>query len=248
MSVKCPFCQERVNFSRDGICPECDGELSDSQMDSLRRALKKKRKSNQITCELCGEKNSPSSVECTSCGEPFYENSNSYGNSGGIWSKGKILVMDVDAKLPDICIKTNLPAKGNKIEQKLRWSPLWITLLGGALMGLIFSKVAIVHVGISKKWQDRRKKKLWIKYGVALFGFILVPLSVTIMNTAGESEFIEIIAALFIPIGIIMCLVGTVLALTDKIGLYAKKITDDYIFIKGAHKDYVKRFPQWEGE
>lgn len=40
--------------------------------------------------------------------------------SAGLWRQGELLVMGKDAVLPDICVKTGLPAGGHRIQRSLR--------------------------------------------------------------------------------------------------------------------------------
>ncbi len=257
MSVKCPFCHERVNFSYDGICPECDGELNESQLNSMNKAIQKGQQSQLITCKMCGEKNNPTEEECVSCGEPVEGSTSLRHRTEAIWSHGKLLVMDRDAILPNICIKSNEPAEGNYLKQKLTCLPKWsvpiviivllLTLLGGAILALVLQKKATIEVGISKKWQLRRKKRLWIKWGTAAFGLLLIPVGILVLDFT-EGDTAETIAVILFSMSGLMLFGGMMLAALDNYGIVAKKITDEYIYIKGAHQDYVNRFPVWEGE
>jgi hypothetical protein len=163
---------------------------------------------------------------------------------GGVWRKGNLLVMHQRAQLPQICVKSGMPAT-TWLKRDMSWfHPLcYLALLGGliplVIVALIVTKKATVHVGLCEEWAARRKRWLWISWSIALFGIALIIGGIV----AGANE-IEI-GFIGLPIGIVVLLIGAIIGSMGSRIVVPKKITDEYVWLKGVHPDVLNMFPEW---
>jgi len=254
MQVKCPFCAEQVTFRSNGVCPACQTQLSEQQQQKLSAFIQKKQAAKsggkEIQCALCGTRNSAERFECSDCGEPLRETTEKGDTALQIYRKKKTLVFPREAVLPDVCIKTNHPAKGNREEKKLYWYPVWAFLVGGLLLAFCFQKKAVVSFGVSKEYQKHKRKLKWTGIAIAMGGVMLSVLMIFIVNSdllkvlpAGSGEEICIVLAV---VGIVVSLAGLIFAILQSRFVTPVKITKTHVFLNGAHAGYLDRFPQWE--
>lgn len=166
------------------------------------------------------------------------------GYQGGVWRKGNILVMHQRARLPEICVKSGAPAT-TWLKRDMSWfHPLcYLALLGGliplVIVALIVTKKATVHVGLCAEWAARRKRWLIIGWSSALLGLGLI--FGGIILAANEMD----AGAIGIPIGILILLVGAIAGSIGSRIVTPKKITDEYVWLKGVHPDVLNMFPEW---
>src|SRR3989339_341941 len=89
-----------------------------------------------------------------------------------IWKSGELLVMHVNAKLPDRCIKTNKPANGSRKTVTLNWHPpaLYVLIILNffiyAIVAIIINKKARIEFGVSN--EVIKKHNLIRKIGLAV--------------------------------------------------------------------------------
>ena len=160
-------------------------------------------------------------------------------DSEGIWRSGKFLVMRKDAQLPDRCIKTNQPANGKRFKSELYWHEPWIYLLCliGVLIylivALILRKKAIVHFGVTEAVLQKRTKVIW---GSTILGGVgLIPM---FMASAIQS-----VSLVFLGLGFLL---GSLIWVSISATLIrAERIEEDYVWIRGASKEYLALLPEW---
>src|SRR6185436_19456414 len=89
---------------------------------------------------------------------------NQYGspNMGGLWREGQLLVMDRDARLPNICVKSGQPAQ-RFLARNLSWQPPWLRAMAVvfgwliyAILAASYGKKATIHIALSENWFQRR--------------------------------------------------------------------------------------------
>ncbi len=250
MNVKCPFCKERVVFSRDGVCSACDEKLNSKQMIALEKALTKrstppKRTSQLIACWVCGAENDLADGRCQECDEPLEEVPLTPRQMKGIWRKGKILVMALDARLPDICIMTNKPAHGFSEKKTLTAIPFWAKLM--SYFKHLFKKKVTIEYGLYEKWEDDNMVVRFLSFIATVFCLIVLIYSSYVLYTATEA------GEDGSPAYWIVFLISTLSFLyflyktkKSSVNIEATKITKEYVFIKGINIDFVRRFPKWD--
>lgn len=160
----------------------------------------------------------------------------------GLWREGNVLVMHKQAPLPDICMKSNLPAN-RRLRRDLRWHhpavfvALLVNLIVYLIIAMIMTKKATIHMPLTDEWFGRRRTRMLIAWGVALLAVLM---------------FFGGIAAIDTDYGIFITLAGLFVALGAGIGgllgcqlVTPKRMTDQYIWLKGVHPDYLDRLPVW---
>ena len=165
---------------------------------------------------------------------------------GGVWRKGGILIMHQRAQLPPICVKSGLPATTWLKRNLSYYHPLcYLALLGGLIpfvvIALIVTKKATVHIGLTDEWAARRKR--WIAIGWLTAGVGLAMLIGGFVSAANEFQS----GILGIPVGLVIALIGAIMGNFGAAVVTPKKITDDYVWLKGVHPDVLNMFPEWQG-
>ncbi|MHC4178051.1 MAG: hypothetical protein ACYSWU_11130 [Planctomycetota bacterium] len=164
--------------------------------------------------------------------------------SGGVWRQGNLLVMHKRATLPDRCVKSNEPAHGRRLLRDMFWHPPWIylTIFIGLLVYVILvmmlRKRATIRIGLSKQWFAKRRRAILIGWGLVLSSAAMV---VGGISKAGEFPY----APALIPLGFVVFLVGAIYGLIAARMVAPARITDDYVWVKGVHPDFLASLPNW---
>lgn len=167
-------------------------------------------------------------------------------STGGIWSDGKVLVMHKQANLPDVCIKSNQPTDGYRLKRKLTWhhpaviAAVLISPLVYIILAVILSKKATLQIGLSEVWRKKRGTRIAIAWGCFLLGVLMIVAAVVVGNSRNGSG--GIVAACVIS-GLLLILGGAIYGLLAARMVYPQKIDDEYVYLKGAHPDFIARFP-----
>lgn len=162
----------------------------------------------------------------------------------GIWRQGKLLVMHKAAPLPDRCVKSNQPANGRTLKRKLHWHhpAAYLALLANLIIYIIvasiLTKTATIQIGLSEPWFARRRRRIFVAWGVVLLGCVMI--GVGISQIEAENG----LAALILG-GFVVALGGAIYGVIAARLVTPKKITDTHVWLKGVHPDYLKEFPEW---
>jgi len=171
----------------------------------------------------------------------------SSGNEKGIWRDGNRLVVHKQAELPPICVKTNEPSARN-IKRKYYWHhpsvflAILINILIYVILALVLRKQHTLEVPVSEETASKRRNGIAIGWalslsGVALFfGAMFFLLSATPQSNAAIGVVGLFLAAFLLIAG---CIVGGGAAAV----IQPKKMTESATWFKGAHSDYLARFP-----
>lgn len=164
----------------------------------------------------------------------------------GLWRQGNVLVMHKLAPLPEICLKSNQPAT-RRLTRKLQWHhPLiGLTILAGVLVYLILAMIlmkrATIHIALTEEWFAIRRRRILFAWGLALTGVLLLIAGVAFIDQTNS------------PLPLIVIFAAIALFVTSLIyGQYAtalvspKRMTDDYIWLKGVHPDFLDRLEVWQ--
>jgi hypothetical protein len=163
----------------------------------------------------------------------------------GLWRQGNVLVMHKQAPLPDICLMSNQQAT-RRLKRNLQWHhpAIALSILAGVLiyviLALILTKRATIYVPLTEEWYERRKRRMifsWVA-GLVFVGMMVLGLVLAIQLEDG-------VYALLLLFGFIGGLV-TLIVGTSLVGLVTpKRITDDYVWLKGVHPDFLNRLEPW---
>jgi len=151
----------------------------------------------------------------------------------GVWRHGKKLVMTRQATLPDRCIRTNQPANGNRLTCKLAWHEpaFYLLLLPGILpyvvFALIFRKKATIEVGFTEAFTRALRIAVIGSRTLFLLGFVLLAFTDQVI------------------IGLLAMVVAIVWGVVWTRTVTAVRIEDNYIWLKGVHRDYLAALPLW---
>jgi hypothetical protein len=194
-------------------------------------------------------------------GNPFAENVNPYAAPqvagyqpkmpgvgadpfSGLWRQGNMLVMHKLAPLPDICLKSNQPAT-RRLKRTLHWHhpAIFIALLISPLiyiiLALVLQKRAIIHMPMTDEWFARRRTRMLIAWGLALFSILLAVGAGVLAETIGDATPLIFISALVTGLG------GLIFGLVSCRMISPQRITDEYVWINGVHPDFLNRLEVW---
>jgi hypothetical protein len=166
-----------------------------------------------------------------------------------VWRDGKQLVMRQGSSLPYRCLKTN-DAADDLLPRKLYWHhpALYLVLLFSPLIYVILAfllrKKAEVELPVCRHIRQRRVRALILAwaFGLGGIGLLIAGLFLADRQPGGE------IAVLVAFGGLAVGLIGAVVALQFAGLISAAKINEKYVWIKGAHAEYLAQLPDWPGE
>ncbi len=246
--VRCPKCSATVSIPDPNASEELVDFVDDEDELPVRPAVIRKRDSKQ-PCPMCGALNPRKATECKSCGEELSSGPHKGGLRGTeeVWRSGKILVMHKEAKLPDRCIKTNGPAD-HWLKRKLSWHhpAIFITILAGALIYIIIavvaSKSATIHIGLSNAARSRRRYAILFGWLTGLSSLVMMGFGISIYSATEPGLFMLLFFS-----GLVFGLVGIVWCSQIASCVTPSKIDKEYVWLKGAHPDYLNELPEWDG-
>jgi len=162
----------------------------------------------------------------------------------GLWRQGNVLVMHKAAPLPDICLKSNGKAT-RRLPRSLSWHHpaifilVVISPLIYIIVALIVRKTATIQLPLTDEWYARRRWRMLIAWSLALACIPLFILSCALVehyDAAGllmaGSIFGVLGAAIY---GLLACRLVT-----------PERITDQYIWLKGVHPEFLNRLEVWQ--
>ena len=162
----------------------------------------------------------------------------------GLWRQGTILVLHKMAPLPDICLLSNQPAN-RRLKRSMHWHhpAIYIALLISPIiyiiLALILQKTATIHIGLTNEWYTRRRRRMLLAWSMALAGALLFGMGIAV----GESS--EGVAVAGVILGLLLALSGLIYGLIACRLVTPQRITDQYVFIKGVHPDFLNRLEPW---
>jgi hypothetical protein len=163
----------------------------------------------------------------------------------GLWRQGNILVMHKMAPLPDICLKSNQPAN-RRLKRNLSWHhpAIALTILVGVLiyviLAMILTKRATIYVPLTEEWYARRQRRMLFAWGVGLVCIGLMVGGIVLAVQTEQAEYIILLLVGFLA-GLFTLVFGQM-----AVGLVApKRMTDEYIWLKGVHVEFLNRLDYW---
>lgn len=163
----------------------------------------------------------------------------------GLWRQGNVLVMHKMAPLPDICLLSNQPAN-RRLTRNLSWHhpAIALTILAGLLiyviLAVILTKRATILLPLTNEWYARRQRRMLYSWGVGLACLGMMVGGVILTAQTDHGEFLLLTLVGFIG-GLVTLIAGQAL-----VGLVSpKRITDEYVWLKGVHPDFLNRLDPW---
>ena len=167
-------------------------------------------------------------------------------NQGGIWRDGNTLIMQKHAVLPDVCLKRNVKTEGYRLKRKLSWHHpalfllVLISLPIYAILAIILSKKAVIHIGLCEHWRRKRLTRILIAWATVLFSITGFFTGIALAD--GQQEAIGVPMLL---VSIVFFFVGILFGLMGARMIHVKHIDDQYVRFNGAHPEFLAQFPQF---
>ena len=166
--------------------------------------------------------------------------------TGGIFQKGKLLIVHKQAVLPDRCIKSNEPTS-ERLKRKLMWHHpavylvILFNLLVYVIVSLIVRKTATFNIPLAARYKAARVRWMIIAWTMAFLSIALFIVGIATIDSPSATALSALCLIQFpfalitsILIGIFGCRV-----------IYAKKIDDHYAWIGGTCEEFRRMFPEW---
>ncbi len=165
----------------------------------------------------------------------------------GLWRDGNTLVVHRDAWLPPRCVKTNQPTT-SFLARHLVWTPSWVYLLLianfllGVIVILIMQKKAVLHIGLTEERLAGRRRLIMISWVIALVG--VASFFTGIAALASEGSF-QPLGPWLLGAGGLAAFFGIINGNFGARVVYATKIDDQFVWIKGVCPEYLAELPPW---
>jgi len=162
----------------------------------------------------------------------------------GLWRQGNVLVMHKRAPLPDICLKSNQPAT-QRLKRNLSWHHpavfilVLVSLLIYVIVALIIRKTATIHIALSDQWIALRRRRMTIAWTTILLCVAMIAVGALNADSTNWGPFA-------IVFGVSAFLVAAIYGLLACRMVWPQRMTDDYIWLKGAHPDFLARLEVWQ--
>ena len=201
-----------------------------------------------VVCSECGRSFPPSEVisyggfwVCAACKPLFFQRIKEGVKPAGVlvWRSKKDLVVSHGAEMPDRCVRCNAPAQGRRLKRRLYWHHpaiyllILCSLLIYIIVALVVRKRAEVEIGLCQQHLVKRKRDIALSWALAILGVALIVGSISFENGwAGLAGGIVLLGAL------IYAAVATPI-------VSAKRIDKDHLWMRGACREFLESFPEW---
>jgi len=161
----------------------------------------------------------------------------------GLWRQGDLLVMHKRAPLPDICLKSNQPAT-RRLKRTLAWHhpAIYLTILLHvfvyAVIALILRKTATIHIPLTEEWFSIRRRRMIFSWSAVGLSVLLFAAAIAVIDQQNWAPLV-LIGAIFLLLG------AMIYGLISCRLVWPKRMTDDYIWLKGVHPDFLNRLEPW---
>jgi hypothetical protein len=175
----------------------------------------------------------------------------------GPWRDGRQLVVRLDdTELPDYCLKTNQPTGGATETVRLERTRNYLLLV--LLLGAIGHAIAksqntegvTVSLPLSEEWRQKRRRRKQIGWAIVIAGVLALFGGMYGYSKASVSGAVAFGSGFWYWLslsGAVVALVAAFyLVFVDRSGIKLVTLTDEYVWLSGAHPDFLGRFPSWK--
>jgi hypothetical protein len=207
-----------------------------------------------LKCKKCGLINFATAEVCKRCGLSLGGGSHRASDPGsdsseGVWQDAGLLVMRVDACLPDRCIKCNSETEvRHKVVTAIAYShwKLPLFLLGYQTIPRIMAKLVPqvrVEVALCKKHSSNWSRDLRINLPLIVIGLGLLVLSfyLKFAQDLPDTPFTWFAAVL----GILSFATGALSSVIGGDPVYLRRRRSGCVWLKGAGESYLASLPRW---
>ncbi len=162
----------------------------------------------------------------------------------GLWRKGSLLVMHKHATLPSRCVKSNAPTT-RTLKRNLSWHhpavflALPLNILLYIILATVLSKRATIYIGLSERYLARRTRAIAIGWGMGLGSVVWFVAGLTYLDRGNAW------AAWLFAASILAFFFGVLYGLIGSRMVTPTRITDEYVWLKGVHPDFLANLPIW---
>lgn len=153
-----------------------------------------------------------------------------------------------NALLKPQCIKTNLPTD-HTLKRVMYWHhpAIFLLVLVSPLIyivvSLIMRKRAEVYVPVTQEVIDRRRMNIAIAWGISLIGVgMFIAFFVLVSNTQAREPEPWVFTML---LGLPVLLVGLIYGAFSTRVVFAKRMDDHFVWVKGPCQEYLDSLPEW---
>jgi hypothetical protein len=167
-----------------------------------------------------------------------------------MWQAGSLLVVRKGEAFPDRCVMNNRPAHGRRVRQAVECGHS-VSFLVHILASVAFhmfvplgiGKSYTFTVGLCEECCQKRRRAFWVAGGVIAAAIATTAYSLKLL-TEGETS-----AGIWMScLGILSILGGLLYGLNASTLMTAPRISTDYVWLRGAHPDFLAELPVWPGE
>jgi hypothetical protein len=161
----------------------------------------------------------------------------------GLWRKGRVLVMRKGVQLPARCVKSNVPAE-RRLKRSLYWHhptiylSILISILIYVILALILRKSATIYIGLSDEWFAKRHRAMLVGWLLFLASIAMLVAGIGMQDQSDAFPWLIAASPLVFLFGAIYGLLGARM-------VTAVRISDEYVWLKGVHPDFLADLPEW---
>jgi len=115
---------------------------------------------------------------------------------------------------------------------------LFVNLIVYAVIAMILTKKATIQLPLTDAWLAIRRRRMIFSWSLVLLSVVLFAVAVPQVDRTDWGPFVLIGSVL---LGLGAAIYGLVACRL----VSPKRMTDDYIWLKGVHPDYLNRLEQW---
>jgi len=147
------------------------------------------------------------------------------------------------SQLPARCVKSNQPTE-RRLKRSLYWHhpaiylSILISILIYVILALILRKSATIYVGLSDAWFAKRHRAMIAGWLLVLAGMAMFVLGIGSVDRSHAFPWL-LLASPFVFLG------GAIYGLLAARMVTPQRISDDYVWLKGVHPDFLADLPEW---
>ena len=108
------------------------------------------------------------------------------------------------------------------------------------VVALHCQKTATFNIGLTEEWFARRRRRMLLAWSTVLLGVVMFIGGIMLANKDAEDAGVPLII-----VGLLVPLAGLIYGLVACRLVTPQRITDQYVFIKGVHRDFLNRLEPW---